>query len=236
MEKEFLEECLADGLSLESIGKRVGKHESTVSYWLKKHGLSAAGRAAHAPNGKINPARLRSLVEEGASIERMADEFGAGRSTIRYWLQKLGLETERSTRLRESKAACADGAKRTHMKCPKHGLSVFVARSDGRFRCGQCRVAAVAKRRRSLKRILVEEAGGKCTLCGYSRCHRALEFHHLDPGAKRFALARGGQTRSLARLRAEARKCVLLCSNCHAEVEAGIAAVPLNSVPDADPG
>jgi hypothetical protein len=29
-------------------------------------------------------------------------------------------------------------------------------------------------------------------------------------------------------LRAEASKCVLLCSNCHAEVEAGIAAVPLN--------
>jgi transposase len=84
MEKEFLEECLTDGLSLESIGKRVGKHESTVGYWMKKYRLAAVGRAAHAPNGKINPARLRTLVEEGVSIERMADEFGAGRSTIRY--------------------------------------------------------------------------------------------------------------------------------------------------------
>ena len=36
MEQEFLESCLADGLSLEAIGKRVGKHPSTVSYWLKR--------------------------------------------------------------------------------------------------------------------------------------------------------------------------------------------------------
>jgi transposase/ribosomal protein S27AE len=236
VDKALLEGCLAEGMSLEAIGKRVGKHESTVSYWLKKHGLAAVGRAVHAPNGKIDPERLRALVKEGASVERMADEFRAGRSTIRYWLQKLGLETERSTRLRESKAACAGGARRTYMRCPKHGLAVFVARADGRFRCGQCRAAAVTKRRRALKRILVEEAGGKCTLCGYSRCHRALEFHHLDPKAKEFELGRRGLTLSLARLRAEAKKCALLCSNCHAEVEAGIAAVPLNSVPDADPG
>jgi transposase len=170
MERELLEECLAEGMSLESIGERVDKHESTVSYWLKKHGLSAVGRGVHAPNGKIDPERLQALVEEGASVERMADEFRAGRSTVRDWLRKLGLETERSTRLRESKVACADGATRTYKRCSKHGRSVFVARADGRFRCGQCRAAAVAKRRRSLKRTLVEEAGGKCTLCGYSRC------------------------------------------------------------------
>jgi hypothetical protein len=71
-------------------------------------------------------------------------------------------------------------------------------------------------------------------LCGYSRCDRALEFHHLDPKAKQFQIT--SHTRSLARLRVEAGKCVLLCSNCHAEVEAGIVVVPLNSVPDADPG
>jgi hypothetical protein len=31
--------------------------------------------------------------------------------------------------------------------------------------------------------------------------------------------------RSLERCREEARKCVLLCANCHAEVEGGIATV-----------
>jgi hypothetical protein len=36
-----------------------------------------------------------------------------------------------------------------------------------------------------------------------------------------------GVARSLVRARAEARKCVLLCANCHAEVEAGMASVAL---------
>jgi ribosomal protein L30E len=56
----------------------------------------------------------------------------------------------------------------------------------------------------------------------------ALHFHHIDPATKSFGLARRGITRSLERVRAEAAKCVLLCSNCHAEVEAGLVALTLS--------
>jgi hypothetical protein len=42
-----------------------------------------------------------------------------------------------------------------------------------------------------------------------------------NPAQKRFHLARNGYTRSLAQAREEAGKCLLLCANCHAEVEAG---------------
>jgi 5-methylcytosine-specific restriction endonuclease McrA len=80
----------------------------------------------------------------------------------------------------------------------------------------------VSKRRRKVKAILVEEAGGQCGLCGYDRCAGALAFHHLDPRTKTFGLAEGGLARSLAEARAEAAKCILLCANCHAEVEAGL--------------
>jgi hypothetical protein len=73
-----------------------------------------------------------------------------------------------------------------------------------------------------MKEILVAEAGGACALCGYSRCLAALEFHHRDPAAKRFSVAGRGVTRGMADARQEAQKCVLLCSNCHAEVEAGV--------------
>jgi hypothetical protein len=55
----------------------------------------------------------------------------------------------------------------------------------------------------------------------------ALEFHHVAPDDKRFSLSHRGVTRSIARARAEASKCVLLCANCHAEVEAGIAKLTL---------
>jgi hypothetical protein len=53
----------------------------------------------------------------------------------------------------------------------------------------------------------------------------ALEFHHLDPGQKEFALSVRGLTRSLEEVRREAAKCIVLCANCHAEVEAGHSAV-----------
>jgi transposase len=234
MQKEFLEQCLAEGMSLEAIGKRVGKHESTVSYWLKKHGLEAARAEKHAAKGAVSKEELERLLVAGLSLREMAHRLDRSQAAIRHWMRKYELETDRSTRLRESKDACSEGLRRTYLKCPEHGLSPFVTRADGRFRCGKCRAEAVTKRRRALKRILVEEAGGRCILCGYSRCDRALECHHLDPDAKQFQVT--SHTRSLAKLRAEASKCVLLCSNCHAEVEAGITAVPLNSVQDAVPG
>lgn len=63
-------------------------------------------------------------------------------------------------------------------------------------------------------------------ICGYHRSVAALQFHHLDPATKSFSLADRGYTRSLDRVREEARKCVLLCANCHTEVEAGLAKIP----------
>ena len=105
----------------------------------------------------------------------------------------------------------------------------------GGYRCARCSTARVSLRRRRVRELLVAEAGGSCTLCGYDRYSGALQFHHLEPREKRFHISEGGLTRSLARLREEAGKCLLLCANCHAEVEAGITALPppLRSI---DPG
>ena len=104
--------------------------------------------------------------------------------------------------------------------CARHGLVRFVRDSHG-TRCSKCRSEQVARRRRRVKRILVREAGGCCARCGYDRYVGALQFHHLDPAEKSFHLGMGGLTRSLDAMRAEAAKCMLLCSNCHAEVEGG---------------
>jgi len=97
-------------------------------------------------------------------------------------------------------------------------------RADGYYRCLACRAAAVVKRRRAVKRILVEEAGGSCRLCGYDRFPAALQFHHVDPTQKSFSLSHRGVTIALDAARAEAAKRVLLCANCHAEVEGGFEA------------
>jgi len=67
------------------------------------------------------------------------------------------------------------------------------------------------------KALLVQEAGGKCSKCGYSKCLRALEFHHVDHLKKDFGLS-DSRGLSLDKLREEVKKCILICSNCHAEI------------------
>ena len=72
-------------------------------------------------------------------------------------------------------------------------------------------------KRHAIKKMLIDEAGGKCSRCGYNKSMRALEFHHLDPAQKDFGISKQ-LNRNLEDLRSEIKKCVLLCSNCHAEV------------------
>ena len=138
---------------------------------------------------------------------------------MRHWLRRFGLQTVRAT-----PSPAADAGPRV---CPVHGPTRFVRQGGERhLRCVECRKQRVLQRRRHVKEILVQEAGGSCRLCGYDRYSGALQFHHLDPGEKLFGLGLRGVTRSLERCRTEAAKCVLLCANCHAEVEAGEAALP----------
>lgn len=75
------------------------------------------------------------------------------------------------------------------------------------------------KMRRERKARLVAMFGGKCSVCDYSKCIRALEFHHKDKSGKTFNLSVLGYTCSWKRLVDEAAKCVLVCANCHREAE-----------------
>lgn len=94
-------------------------------------------------------------------------------------------------------------------------------------RCASCQTN---HRRINTKRLAVEYAGGKCVLCGYSRCIHALVFHHLDPAQKEFPIA-SFLCCSLDSLRSEIDKCVLLCSNCHTEIHYGLVRLPENLPP-----
>jgi transposase len=222
VDKRFLEDCLARGMSLEAVGQRAGKHSSTVSYWLKKHDLTATGGSRHAPKGEIDHVHLSELVSQGMSIRRIADELGAGYSTIRYWLDKLGLETERMARRRESDAARRVGHRRAYMKCPAHGRTGLLQSSEGSgYRCEmqyrRCVGAAPASEAPACVRDW-----GRCGICGYEEHPAELHFHHLNPTMKEFSLGCEGQTRAISRTRAEAEKCVLLRANRQALVEAGV--------------
>jgi hypothetical protein len=90
----------------------------------------------HAARGGIERELLEDLVAEGLSIRRIADSVGMSLATVRHWLRECGLRTARAA----------------------------TRQLSGRTRRD-------------------------------SRC-------------------------------AKARKCVLLCANCHAEVEGGVARLP----------
>jgi hypothetical protein len=106
-------------------------------------------------------------------------------------------------------------------ECKTHGLTEFkeVGRNqNARLRCFKCNVERVTKRRKEVKKKLVEALGGECYLCGYNDYIGALAFHHLDPNKKEFGLSDKGNTRSYERQLKELEKCKLVCLNCHAEI------------------
>ncbi len=74
------------------------------------------------------------------------------------------------------------------------------------------------KKKRKRARIRKEIDGlkvGGCSICGYSKCLTALCFHHVG----------GGKDKEISKIQSslnmaikEMNKCILVCSNCHAEI------------------
>lgn len=84
--------------------------------------------------------------------------------------------------------------------------------------------------RKRTKERIVDALGGACVCCGYHRRRRALHTHHLDPTVKDFGLgAIRGNPKAWRRIVEELKKCVLVCSNCHAEIHDGLRAVPADA-------
>ena len=223
MEREWLAQQLAIGRSIESIARERSHEPSTVAYWINRFGLCSAQTSPAASRGAIDRSTLEALVHRGLSIRDIAAELEVSVGSVQYWLRKHGLRTQ-PARYRRRNASVAQTELR---ECPRHGWTTYrrSARAPS-FRCARCSSEAVAARRRRVKAILVAEAGGCCVLCGYGRFAGALQFHHVDPTAKRFQLSFNGVPRAVEHLREEARKCVLLCANCHAEVEGGCVELP----------
>lgn len=67
-----------------------------------------------------------------------------------------------------------------------------------------------------------------CTVCGYSRCSKAIEFHHIDPRTKLFNISQVTKNRVNKEVfLAELAKCIPLCANCHREFHAGMLELPI---------
>lgn len=222
MDKAFLEECLANGMSLPKIGELTSRPPGSVGYWVRRHGLVANGADQFSRKGPLDRDRLEALVVAGLSVKEITAAMGVDPARVRYWIKKYELgPSSRGVRASAVRGAREAGLKEIELVCPKHGLTPFWVGKTA-VRCRRCNSTGVAKRRRKVKQVLIEEAGGCCKICGFDSSPVALEFHHLDPSAKAFGLSQAGITRAIELSRTEAAKCVLLCANCHAQVEAGV--------------
>lgn len=228
IEKALLEKYLAEGLSLPEIGRIVGRPPGTIGYWVRRHGLVANGSARFSP-GKgrgLQRGILSELIHQGLTIGQIAKRLDVGVNTVNYWIAKHELPKPREVRWRNRAERLKSGDTCEIRRCHRHGDVEFFMNNAGTWRCRKCGQEAVMRRRRKIKKILVDEAGGGCCICGYNAYMGALQFHHIDPKRKRFNLAGKGHTVALRIAREEAAKCVLLCANCHAEVEAGETQLP----------
>jgi hypothetical protein len=84
--------------------------------------------------------------------------------------------------------------------------------------CKSCNSARAMKREKDGKKQAVEYMGGCCSVCGYDRCIRALEFHHLEPDKKTKDFEKRFKVWSFKRQKTELENCIIVCSNCHREI------------------
>ncbi len=221
-----METELGAGRSMESLAREAGCDPSTIAHWAQQHGVSSTHASRHAARGGLSRELLAALVAEDLSIAEIAARVDRGASTVRHWLRYHGLETTAAARRRRNSGAEDGGdaavamlrAARSHpARAPRRRrLEVCPVLVGGRLGVATATQARGSSPRRAARarRAATSDAS-----------RRSSSTTSIRP-AKRFNLSLKGLARSYAEARAEAQKCVLLCANCHAEVEAGVLRLP----------
>lgn len=152
----------------------------------------------------MNKEKLKEMCLNNSSFTEIEKELNMTRSQVRYWIKKYELK-----RISKCKY-CGD-----------------VINSAKKSVCDKssCRNKKYINRWKKIKIESINLLGGCCRVCGYNNYNGALEFHHVDPNEKDadWTIIK---KRSEKRRIEELKKCVLLCSNCHKEVHAGIIECP----------
>jgi len=87
-------------------------------------------------------------------------------------------------------------------------------------RCGSCSKRRFGEKEREERASIKESFGNRCLVCGYDRCLAALHFHHKHgrQGMWKKLFKKKGSVQ-LRELKAHPERFVLLCANCHIELE-----------------
>lgn len=144
-------------------------------------------------------------------------EFEAQKSTKKY-CSKICENKMKYLRAKEKREALKLGMVCNEKVCLICGAK-FVPKNNSanqRSCCYTCMPDGQQLTRGDFLAKIKKQQGGKCQRCGYDKCLKALEFHHLDPQQKDFTIS--NDHFKLAEAIEETKKCILICSNCHREL------------------
>ena len=165
---------------------------------------------------------VKTQILDGMTIMELAKHYGCSRTTITNFKKENGL-----VGLSKNGRTKAVGGVKLCKSCgTTKDLSEFY--SNGYYNSGtkkykpNCKSCEKQiKNKQHYSRIVEILAGSdrelKCELCGYKSNLSALQFHHVDPSEKDYAIS---EMKSLAfeKVRDEINKCAVLCANCHTEI------------------
>lgn len=155
----------------------------------------------------MNTNILKSMVENGLSTRKIAEELKTSQTNVRYWLKKEKLKTNPKLQSRR----CGKCGETDPDKFYGHKKSI----------CGNCHNQYNLEKGQEKRKKAVEHLGGKCKICGYNKHICSLDFHHRNPSEKDPSF-KSMRYWSWKRIELEINKCDLLCKNCHAAVHAGL--------------
>jgi hypothetical protein len=163
----------------------------------------------------MEKSELENYISQGLSIRQISKKSGKSFTTIRYWIDKHELKSEKSNKNKNVES-------RTCPRCKKLlEIKNFYKRRDKSGTtsyCKSCVNIQVLERVRKFKALMVEYKGGECIRCGYRKYQGALEFHHTDPSEKDFSPSKYKMNKFNDNIKKELDKCILVCSNCHKEI------------------
>ncbi len=82
----------------------------------------------------------------------------------------------------------------------------------------ESRIDGVMRRQRDIRDAVQSiKLSAGCSVCGYSKSARALQFHHNGEDKEHNIAKMVTQGRVLDKIMVEIGKCTILCANCHAE-------------------
>lgn len=215
--KEIIQELLRRGWSQDAISKELEITSSTVSYYVSKYDLGKSIHKLRVLNFKAE--ELQALSDRGLNSAAMCKELDVSVSALFRHLRKHGIKLpKRRVSTRNQMAEMKGVLGCTICKLEKPPTAFY--KSEGIFNsyCKACTNDMRVTKLRDLKQLAVSYKGGKCEKCGYCKSNAALEFHHIDPTQKDFAISAKPKSYLDEEMKQELNKCMILCANCHREI------------------